>query len=42
MPNGFGPHGVVTAGELFGSLAVLALALLALAVMAYRTRVHHV
>jgi hypothetical protein len=41
MPHGFGPHGVVTPGELAGSLIILALSLTAFAVMAYRTRIHH-
>jgi len=40
MPHGFGPYGVVTAGELFGSLGILGLALVAMAVMGYRTRTH--
>jgi uncharacterized protein (TIGR03382 family) len=38
MNTGFGPYGVVSAGEIFGTLVILAVALLALAWMGQRTR----
>ena len=38
MNNGFGPYGVVGAGEILGSFVILIAALLAVAWMAYRTR----
>jgi hypothetical protein len=38
MNNGFGPYGVVSAGEILGTLVILIAALLAGTWMAYRTR----
>ena len=36
--NGFGPHGVISAGEIIGTLVTLTLALCAFIWMGYRTR----
>jgi cbb3-type cytochrome oxidase subunit 3 len=38
MNQGYGPHGVISGGEIAVTLAVFALALVAFVWMAYRTR----
>lgn len=38
MGNGFGPYGVISAGEIGGTLVVVALAFAWFGWMAYRTR----
>ncbi|HVU01133.1 MAG TPA: hypothetical protein VHE30_05250 [Polyangiaceae bacterium] len=38
MQHGFGPHSVITSGEVTGTLVTLALAVVAFVWMAYKTR----
>lgn len=38
MPQGFGPHGVISLGEIVVTVMVAALALVAFVYMGYRTR----
>jgi len=38
MPQGFGPHGVISLGEIVLTLTVLVVALAVFAYMGYRTR----
>jgi hypothetical protein len=40
MASGFGPHDIVSLGEIIATLGVLALALVAMTWMAHRNR-HH-
>jgi hypothetical protein len=40
MEHGFGPYGIITNGEVFGTLIVAVAAICAMLVMAYRTRRH--
>lgn len=38
MEHGYGPHGIISGGEIAGTLVVIAVALVAFIWMAYRTR----
>jgi hypothetical protein len=41
MQQGFGPHGVISTGEIVITLTVAVLALIAFALMGYKTRRRH-
>jgi hypothetical protein len=38
VPHGFGPHHIISTGEIVGTIVVLVLAFIALAALAYETR----